>query len=315
METKNEIENSGFAALASLASDIGETLVKAESLSKENSAIDSRNIEESKKTNKTATGSKFSWKIAVTVCVVALFFANKMELFSSSVSPVSNSSQSQPTRTAQPLVKKPSQTSPAKQSQSVTDTKYTIEKPPVGEGRVLSRAQIRWCQEQKIRLDAMETKIDTSSETSVNIFNMQVNDYNSRCGHFRYRVGDLESAKRDVEKRRTEIWNEGLLQAILKRKERERNLPKPLPKKTAAATTPKPVTTHKPSETAKPDKQIMQVQRLLSDLGYKPGPADGKYGSRTAAAIKEFQKNNGMQQTGIVDKVLLFKLHFEKAKK
>lgn len=315
MENNSESKVSGFAGLASLASDIVETLVKAETFSKENSAVDSRSIDESKAANKTPTGSISSWKIAVAVCAVVLLFAYKMEIFSSSVSYVSSSSKSQPTRTAQPSVKKPSQTSSTKQSQSVTDSKYVTEKPPVGEGRVLSRAQIRWCHEQEIRLTAMKTKVDTFSETSVNIFNRQVDDYNSRCGSFRYRGEDLESAEREVEKRRAEIWKEGLLEAVLLGVEIQKNLPKPTPKTTAAATTPKPSVTPKPKETTEPDKQILQVQQLLSDLGYKPGPVDGKYGSRTAEAIKEFQKNNGMRQTGTVDRVLLFKLHFEKSKK
>ena len=30
-------------------------------------------------------------------------------------------------------------------------------------------------------------------------FNAGINDYNSRCGSFRYRTGDLERARRDVE--------------------------------------------------------------------------------------------------------------------
>ncbi len=40
------------------------------------------------------------------------------------------------------------------------------------------------------------------------------------------------------------------------------------------------------------------VQQRLAQLGYKPGPADGIDGPRTRAAIRAFQRDAGMIQTG-----------------
>ncbi|MGD8679109.1 MAG: peptidoglycan-binding protein [Lysobacterales bacterium] len=45
---------------------------------------------------------------------------------------------------------------------------------------------------------------------------------------------------------------------------------------------------------------VRMVQRYLSQLGYDPGPADGKPGMRTMIAISEFQAEKGMKVTGEV---------------
>ena len=44
-----------------------------------------------------------------------------------------------------------------------------------------------------------------------------------------------------------------------------------------------------------------QAQRLLQQLGYNPGPADGIYGARTRAAVKAYQRDNGLSVTGRLD--------------
>lgn len=45
---------------------------------------------------------------------------------------------------------------------------------------------------------------------------------------------------------------------------------------------------------------VKQVQQLLADLGYYRGSVDGVTGPRTTAAIRAWQKNLGVEQTGIV---------------
>ncbi|MCB9959381.1 MAG: SEL1-like repeat protein [Rhodospirillaceae bacterium] len=44
--------------------------------------------------------------------------------------------------------------------------------------------------------------------------------------------------------------------------------------------------------------EIRDIQRLLTDLNYDPGPVDGLMGSRTEAAIAEFQTARGLPETG-----------------
>lgn len=51
--------------------------------------------------------------------------------------------------------------------------------------------------------------------------------------------------------------------------------------------------------------EIAKAQRLLRDLGYQPGPADGLMGPRTRDAISDFQRTAGLSVTGAVDTQLL----------
>ncbi|MCE7999644.1 MAG: hypothetical protein HEP70_12355 [Rhodobiaceae bacterium] len=51
--------------------------------------------------------------------------------------------------------------------------------------------------------------------------------------------------------------------------------------------------------------EIAKAQRLLRDLGYQPGPADGLMGPRTRDAISDFQRTAGLSVTGAVDAKLL----------
>ena len=45
---------------------------------------------------------------------------------------------------------------------------------------------------------------------------------------------------------------------------------------------------------------VADVQEALTQAGLDPGPVDGKAGKKTRAAIKEFQKRNGLKADGIV---------------
>lgn len=82
-------------------------------------------------------------------------------------------------------------------------------KPPVGQDLVFSTAQIRYCLAEGIRMEGAEDTLNNYSESDVNLFNVMVADYNSRCGSFRYRSGDLDSARQDVEPYRSQLQAEG----------------------------------------------------------------------------------------------------------
>ncbi len=79
---------------------------------------------------------------------------------------------------------------------------FAEERPPVGTNLVLGAAQLRYCLSEDIRLQGAKRVLNLYSETDVRRFNTMVDDYNSRCGSFRYHRGSLESAKRDVEQNR-----------------------------------------------------------------------------------------------------------------
>lgn len=88
-------------------------------------------------------------------------------------------------------------TAPDSSTQTTSNT--AVEQlPPIGSGNVLSRNEIRYCLSEKIRINKIQSIINYYSEIEVNNMNSLVNDYNSRCAHFRYKRGMLESVRSDV---------------------------------------------------------------------------------------------------------------------
>jgi len=61
------------------------------------------------------------------------------------------------------------------------------------------------------------------------------------------------------------------------------------------------------------DPLIEMVQTLLAERGYEPGPADGVPGRRTADAIRAYQKDAGLPETGVADEALRNNLNAAKA--
>jgi TPR repeat protein len=57
--------------------------------------------------------------------------------------------------------------------------------------------------------------------------------------------------------------------------------------------------------------QIRDAQRLLNELGFDAGPADGITGKRTRAAVRDYQDRNGLPSTGAVTAELLAQLAAE----
>lgn len=46
---------------------------------------------------------------------------------------------------------------------------------------------------------------------------------------------------------------------------------------------------------------VQALQRMLEDLGFNPGAVNGLFDPRTARAVREFQKNAGIEADGVVD--------------
>ena len=79
------------------------------------------------------------------------------------------------------------------------------QEPPVGRNNVLNIPQIRWCKREEIRIEAIESVINNAYEHDVDQFNAKVSDYNSRCGEFRYRRGNVEQVDRELASERESI--------------------------------------------------------------------------------------------------------------
>jgi hypothetical protein len=82
-------------------------------------------------------------------------------------------------------------------------------RPPVGTDIVLSNAQIRYCLSEKIRLDGAQHAVNAYSQSDVDRFNVMVDDYNNRCGSFRYMSGALEAVRAQVNANRLQLQSEG----------------------------------------------------------------------------------------------------------
>lgn len=57
------------------------------------------------------------------------------------------------------------------------------------------------------------------------------------------------------------------------------------------------------SQDTEGDDRVRRLQLRLAELGYLDMEADGVFGSRTLKALKRFQEDQGLEQTGIVDGV------------
>ena len=52
---------------------------------------------------------------------------------------------------------------------------------------------------------------------------------------------------------------------------------------------------------AKPDTRMQEAQRRLQARGYKVGATDGFANADTTAALKKFQRDNKLGETGLLD--------------
>jgi peptidoglycan hydrolase-like protein with peptidoglycan-binding domain len=46
---------------------------------------------------------------------------------------------------------------------------------------------------------------------------------------------------------------------------------------------------------------IIEAQQRLTEIGYSPGPADGFFGPKTSGALRKFQRDHHLRETGTLD--------------
>lgn len=177
-----------------------------------------------------------------------------------------------------------------------------------GSEKVLGVAEIRWCLRNSIYLDSMRNTI--TSDKGVDWFNARVQDHNDYCSAYRYRRGDLDLAKRDVEEIRSSIMSEGLEKAKeIERNARAKPRPKPVPQQQPSVTQQPAPATNQSSATSYYDKDVVwYVQNELKRQGYAVGTVDGVMGRKTVRAIRQYQANHSLPVTGEIDEVLLRRL-------
>jgi len=80
-----------------------------------------------------------------------------------------------------------------------------------------------------------------------------------------------------------------------------RHIPQGHGKQMASHHAPAPQAAHHNPSPAPQGLSVMAMQRLLTALGYHPGPADGQMGGRTQDALRQFQRDNHLPVTGQPD--------------
>jgi hypothetical protein len=174
---------------------------------------------------------------------------------------------------------------------AATPPSYPETIPPVGRDRVLSTAEIRYCLYQSERLNIIDARTDLSA--NVQAFNRLIDDYNARCGSFRYRAGALAPIEREVEQRRTVLradaqriidsWRSGVRPAAP-----APVAPAPIVQAPTAPTLETP--SREVSLLDLGDREAARrVQRRLTALGYPTGGVDGVFGPRSEAALRAFK--------------------------
>ena len=226
--------------------------------------------------NKSKGWSAGKWIIGIIAIGFMIWF-----IYNSGQKSTKKSSYS-PTASSQTVNIPESRPAPVVSPRKTRKAELQYEKPSVGTNNVLSVPQISWCIRQIIRIETMRDLID--SNDGVDEFNRIVGDYNRRCGSYKYRRGALVQATRKVELYRSQIVAEAIKDAG-----RFGQSYQPTPKS--------------PSQ-----QLIREAQRLLTLLGYAPGPIDGLWGIQTMNAVKEFQASKGILATGNLSEYLIEKM-------
>lgn len=212
-EPKKEAEVRGFAGLSSLASDMDAIHIRPKKPVRQN-----QTEEEPSKTrpaspavqspqgprspqpyqahsrSPSSTSGKI-WVVGIAAVLGVVWIVN-----------VANQTPSSSTTAYRP----PAQSTPPSYTAPLSEPVQPMEdRPPVGQSLVLTTSQITYCLAEDIRLEGSRSVIDNYSDAQVNRFNVLVDDYNSRCGNFRYRSGALESARRAVDPFRSQLLADG----------------------------------------------------------------------------------------------------------
>jgi hypothetical protein len=187
------------------------------------------------------------------------------------------------------------------------------ERPPVGTTVQFSRANLRYCIYQEVRLEAIGP---VTYSTESDVFSALIKDWNSRCSRFRHAAGDKEAVDSEVRARRTVLEAEG--RALVRGWQRKiettlQHVPEPA---TAVATSnssdplPAIITLGRnpkselgwgfnpllksPSLVLLRSDSAMRVQERLDELGYTIKPADGNWGPTSRIALRHFKEANGL---------------------
>lgn len=84
--------------------------------------------------------------------------------------------------------------------------------PAAGTGLTLTRANIRYCAFQRVRIEAARPLVQAGTQGQR--LNAAVDDYNSRCSDYRYRQSDKDAVDGELLLKRSLLESEGRALAV-----------------------------------------------------------------------------------------------------
>jgi peptidoglycan hydrolase-like protein with peptidoglycan-binding domain len=199
---------------------------------------------------------------------------------------------------------------------------FTEAKPPVGSTNVFTRSNVRYCRYQKERMRILEQDLRNSFE--IDAFNQLVDDYNSRCSHFRYYEQDVSIVSQEVNSR-AENLAQGARSILLdwrrSRPSAGPNVPLPSPSIAWPPNVPssppvQPSPMGEPglsNSTPPPEANVdllqldtaIAVQKGLQELRYFAGPINGVWGPQSRSSLRTFKTANGLPADDVLDTATL----------
>lgn len=167
-----------------------------------------------------------------------------------------------------PVTRQPTQTTEA----LPTGPSRLLEEPPARTGATLGRTQLRWCMFWDARIDFLADMI--VDEPLFNPFNAALSDLNNRCSNSRYDQRDMTVVRQELERHRSQLKSEA--DALYRTWAKSHLVP-----------------------------ATLEVQRHLKAIGYDPGPVDGLIGPKTREAIRQLERDAGVEPTGIISNELI----------
>lgn len=87
---------------------------------------------------------------------------------------------------------------------------FTETRPADGGGeRTLSRAELRWCMFNDIRIEAARGDMRSATQGQIQAFNAAVAEWNAGCRRYRYSRSDRDAVQRQIDAKRAELEAEG----------------------------------------------------------------------------------------------------------
>ncbi|MCP3871181.1 MAG: DUF748 domain-containing protein [Gammaproteobacteria bacterium] len=176
-------------------------------------------------------------------------------------------------------------------NQNLPEVQLTLESSSTHLNRSVLEAgnsTFHWQAEGETALDKLTTEFDKGKKGAVKFVHAELNKLRANDSA-RYDVDALIIDGLDMHVKRS-LFADFLQNDATGTEKAESSGAKDIPERPTA---PPPPAIRAPEKV-----DVGRVQTLLTQLGHNPGPIDGRMGKRTAAAIRQFQQNQGMTIDG-----------------